>query len=83
MIVIGVLNKTYLNRVVDGVGEVLDRASRRLLLWRVLGGRIGLREVRDNDLSVALGAEGSGLQEGLAVEDATLVHVETFNASAH
>ena len=52
---------TYLNRMVDGVGEVLDRASRRLLLWRVLGGCIGLREVRDNDLSVALGAEGSGL----------------------
>ena len=73
---------TYLNRMVDGVGEVLDRASRRLLLWRVLGGRIGLCEVGDNDLGVALGPEGSGLPKGLPVEDATLVHVEAFNASA-
>ena len=66
--------------MLNGVGEVLDRAGRCLLLWWVLGGRIGLREVRDDDLGVALGAEGAGLKQGLPVENATLVHVETLDS---
>ena len=70
-------SQAYLNRVVDLVREVLDRANRSLLLRRVLRGGVRLRQVRHDNLRVTLGAEGTRLEKWLQVEDTTLVHVHT------
>ena len=63
--------------MLDSVREVLDGARRSLLFWRILRGSVRLCEVGDDDLGVALRAEGTRLEERLLEEDTTLVHVQT------
>ena len=65
-----------LQSVLDHVGEVLEGTYWDRLLRGVPGGSVILRELGDNNLGVALRPEGSGLEHGESVEDATLVHVE-------
>ena len=67
----------HLNGVLNGVREVLHRARRGFLLWWILRRRVGLCEVWDDDLGVALGTEGARFKQRLLVEDAALVHVLT------
>ena len=45
-----------------------------LLGW-VLRGAVGLGEIRNNYLGVAFGAQGTGLQKGQAIKDASAIHV--------
>jgi len=45
------------------------------LLGRVTSGAVVFRQVRHHHLSVAFGAQGSTLQQWLAVKQAPLVHV--------
>lgn len=75
-VVVEVLTRP-LNRVLDLVWEVFDRATWGLLLWRVLRRTVGFSEVWDDYLSVAFRAQCTGLQEWFLKENATLVHVET------
>ena len=65
--------------MLDCVREVLDSARGALLLRRVLRRRVRLREVRDDDLRVTLGTEGTRLQQGLLEKDAALIHVQTYH----
>lgn len=60
----------------DLVGEVAKGAHRDRLLGRVLRVTVALRLVRDDHLSVGLGAESTGLEERLLVPDALHVDVE-------
>ena len=69
--------RTYLDGMRDLVGEVLHGTYRRLLLRGVLGRCVRLGQVWHNNLCVTLGAESARLEEGLLVEDAALVHVQT------
>eukprot|EP00047_Mylnosiga_fluctuans_P019583 m.84068 g.84068 ORF g.84068 m.84068 type:complete len:1015 (-) comp8186_c0_seq2:29-3073(-) len=64
-----------LQSVLDEVREVLEGADRDRLLWRILRRRVRLRQVRQHNLGIALGAEGARLQQRPAVEDTALVHV--------
>jgi hypothetical protein len=76
-VVVGALEEVArpLDAVLDGVGEVAQRAHGDGVLGRVLGVGVGLGEVREDDLGVGLGAEGAGLHQRLAVEDAAGVDV--------
>ena len=56
------ITRTNLNGVFYFVGEVLERADGNGLLGRVLRRRVGLSEVGDDDLHVALGAQGARFQ---------------------
>lgn len=67
----------YLNGVFDGIGEVLEGTDRNSLLRGILGRGVGLGEVGNDDLGVALGAEGAGLEQRLAVVDTATVNVFT------
>jgi len=64
-----------LDSVLDGVGEVLDGTRGNGLLGWVLGRRVGFSQEGNDDLSVCLGAEGTGLEQWLLVEHTTSVHV--------
>lgn len=66
-----------LDRVLDLVREVFDRATWSLSLWRVLRRAVRFSEVRDDHLSVAFRAKCTGFEEWFLKENATLVHVET------
>ena len=66
-----------LQGVLYGIGEVLERAHRSLLLWRVLRRAVALRHVGDDYLYVTLCAQGARIQERFTVVDAATVHVET------
>lgn len=66
---------SYSDGVLNLIGEVLDRARRVALLWWVLRRRVGFGDVRQDDLDVGLGAEGTRFEEGLGVVDAASVHV--------
>mmetsp|Transcript_37796 Transcript_37796/g.64788 ORF Transcript_37796/g.64788 Transcript_37796/m.64788 type:complete len:479 (+) Transcript_37796:941-2377(+) len=65
-----------LDRVLDGVREVLERAHRDGLLRRVAARAVALGETRHHHLHVALGAEGAGLEQRLLVVHAALVDVQ-------
>eukprot|EP00961_Rhodomonas_salina_P042074 565547-Rhodomonas_salina.2 len=54
-----------LDRVLDGVGEVLERADRNGLLGRVARGPVRLRHVGDDDLDVAFGAKRPAFEQRL------------------
>jgi hypothetical protein len=55
------VDQTHFDSVLNLVGEVLDGTRRRLFLRRVLRGRVGLCQMRDDNLSIALCAQGSRL----------------------
>mmetsp|Transcript_18079 Transcript_18079/g.60999 ORF Transcript_18079/g.60999 Transcript_18079/m.60999 type:complete len:364 (+) Transcript_18079:1362-2453(+) len=65
-----------LQRVLDAVREVLQRADGDALLGRVARRAVRLRHAWRDDLRVALGAQRARLEHGLAVEDALAVDVE-------
>lgn len=80
-----------LQRMLDGIGKVLERADGNGLLRRVLRGRVGFGQKWENNLDdvrrqllkccpylgVALGAKSSRLQKWFAKEYAATVHVLT------
>ena len=70
--------RNNLDGVLDRMREVFDGARGCLLLRRVLGRAIGLGDVRDYDLDVALGAERPRVGQRLPVEHASLIHVQTL-----
>ena len=78
---------SYLDGVLDLVGEVLERAHGDGLLGRIGRGRVRLGLVRQDDLRVGLGAEGARLEERLAVGDALVIGVaaglEVVQSIAH
>lgn len=66
---------TDLDRVLNGVGEVFDGARRSLLFRRILRGRVGFSEIRNDDLCIALSAKSAGFEQRLLEQDTTLIHV--------
>mmetsp|Transcript_25934 Transcript_25934/g.80129 ORF Transcript_25934/g.80129 Transcript_25934/m.80129 type:complete len:1073 (-) Transcript_25934:17-3235(-) len=64
-----------LDRVLDGARGVLERAQRDVLLRRVGAVAVVLREVRNDALRVALGAERARLEQRALEVDAALVDV--------
>jgi hypothetical protein len=64
-----------LDSVLDGVGEVLDGTRGNGLLRWILGRRVGFSQEGNDDLSVCLGTESTGLEQWLLVEHTTSVHV--------
>jgi len=57
-----------LNAMIQKVREVLKGAQRDPFLWRIGGISIGLGLEGNNDLRVALGSQGSRLEERFLVE---------------
>jgi hypothetical protein len=64
-----------LNAVVEKVREVLEGTERDPFLWGIRGVTVGLGLEGNDDLRVALGAEGSRLKEWLLVENTFRVNV--------
>mmetsp|Transcript_10493 Transcript_10493/g.28804 ORF Transcript_10493/g.28804 Transcript_10493/m.28804 type:complete len:530 (+) Transcript_10493:866-2455(+) len=62
--------------VLNVVGETVERAHGSRLLGRIPRGAVVLREPGDDVLRVALGAEGSALEQRLAEVDASRVDVQ-------
>jgi len=69
---------SYLESVFDGVGKVLERTDRDGLLRRILRRGVGLREMWNDYLNVALRAERTGLEQRLVVVDTPPVHVHAY-----
>mmetsp|Transcript_38459 Transcript_38459/g.96748 ORF Transcript_38459/g.96748 Transcript_38459/m.96748 type:complete len:575 (+) Transcript_38459:667-2391(+) len=61
--------------VCDGVRKVVHRAERNRGLGWISSRRVALRNVRQHDLHVALGAQRAGLEQRLAVQHTLAVHV--------
>ena len=70
-------DETNLDGVLDSVRETLERAHGNALLGGILTRRVGFGEVRNDDLDVGFGSEGSRFEERLSVEDASTIHVLT------
>jgi hypothetical protein len=62
----------------DGVGEVLEGADGDGPFRGVLGGGVGLGDVGDDHLHIALSAQRARLQQGLAVVHAAPIHVQAW-----
>lgn len=63
------------NGVLNLVGEAADCAHGEFLLGGVLGRGVGLCQMRQDNLGVALGAQGSALEQRLSEEDASSVDI--------
>lgn len=69
---------TYLNSVLNCIGEVLERTNRNRLFRRILRGRVGFGNKRNDNLCVTLGAKSARFQEGLVIVDTSSIHVFTY-----
>ena len=67
-----------LDSVLNEVRKVFQSADGDRLFRRVLGGRVRLGHVGDDDLEVGLGAERAGFEEGLAVVHAAAVNIAAW-----